>query len=100
MNLTATTTQILETTTPTKPVTVTQLDNQTLTTTSIPVANQTEKLSRKRREDIAPSEFDSPYAPFDGFLDEKANYTAFIEVMGKTFITLLKSINLSPMLRF
>lgn len=47
--------------------------------------NQTENSSRKKREDIAPvkDDFENTLVPFDGFLDEKANYTAFVEVIGE-----------------
>ncbi|KAJ8667803.1 hypothetical protein QAD02_009466 [Eretmocerus hayati] len=62
-------------------------DNNTRTddlTTSTPVLNRTEGAVRRRREDIpaAKDEFENtPPIPFDGILDEKSNYTAFIEVM-------------------
>ena len=54
-------------------------------TTSISISF-TGSPSRKRREDSSGNwegvEL-SPYPPQDGFLDEKANYTGFVEVIGK-----------------
>lgn len=53
-------------------------------TTSVPVGF-TEASMRKRREEMNGSEGSElqPFPPQDGFLDEKANYTGFIEVVGK-----------------
>jgi hypothetical protein len=64
---------------------ISKFDNYTFTT-STPVINLTEVASRKRREDIATAkdDFDSlSISAYDGFLDEKANYTAFVEIIGK-----------------
>ncbi|OXU25361.1 hypothetical protein TSAR_005640 [Trichomalopsis sarcophagae] len=67
----------------TKAINNTKSENSTLTTTPITTVNQTENSLRKKREDIAPvkNDFENTLVPFDGFLDEKANYTAFVEVI-------------------
>ncbi|XP_058804465.1 tyrosine-protein phosphatase 69D isoform X2 [Phymastichus coffea] len=75
-------TQLPETTTHLKAANLTRLDNlTTVVTTVIPGANQTEKIARNKRENVAP-EYESLYlTPYDGLLDDKANYTAFIEII-------------------
>lgn len=53
--------------------------------TAAPVAQPLGNMLRRRREDaFAGKEGELvPYPPHDGFLDETANYTAFIEIVGE-----------------
>lgn len=63
-------------------------------TTIVQSNNQTETSSRRKREDI-PTTNDkddyetSIYLPVDGILNDKANYTSFIEVIGRFAIHFL-----------
>ncbi|XP_011501448.1 PREDICTED: tyrosine-protein phosphatase 69D isoform X2 [Ceratosolen solmsi marchali] len=75
-------TQTSEVTPQSNIINITKFDNSTFTT-STPTINQTE-TSRRRREDItvAKNDYDSlSISAYDGYLDEKANYTAFVEVI-------------------
>ena len=62
-------------------------ESNTLATTLLPASNEIETVDRKRREDIpyvSKEEYENlPHMPEDGILDDKSNYTAFIEIIGK-----------------
>lgn len=61
------------------------------TTTAVPVVNTSEKTERRKRENLPVQKISADGStestllwPYDGFLDETANYTGFIEVIGIT----------------
>lgn len=66
------------------------------TTTISQSKNDSGATARRKRDDSANSNLipdENPpesgqYPPYDGFIDEKANYTAFIEVIGRKYFLL------------
>ncbi|XP_014226420.1 tyrosine-protein phosphatase 69D [Trichogramma pretiosum] len=76
-------TQIAEPTTSSPSYTLTNVVNYThLTTPPLPMTAETESILRDKREDVPhKDDYESSLMPYDGVLDDKANYTAFLEVI-------------------
>lgn len=91
LNTTPATTTTTSAPTTTTPVPTTVVTTQKIETTvpNLIDSNQTENAARRKRENVVNQKMKTTdgatelsHLPQDGFLDEKSNYTGFIEVIG------------------